>query len=656
MGEPAQYAPGQQLAGTVYRVVRHLATGGMGSVYDVEDVTVGKRYVLKTLHPQLVSRDDLAKRMEAEARALAKLQHPNIVDVVTAGMTTDDRRMPFYVMERLNGQNLRVVIEKKGSLELSHCYRIAIDVLDALEHAHENSIIHRDVKPDNIFLHRNANGTTTTKLLDFGIMRLLDRKLSHTQGKFIGTLRYASPEQIFGGVLGPATDIYSLGLVLYEMLAGRGPFDDVGDAYAIGAAHAQRPPPPLSQFVAVPPGLEHVVMSSIAKDPQQRPRDCFSFASELRRMLREDEAAPKSATAIAVLSQAPPKTTAAIGLAGTEASSPSAAPPTDLGMMPPSAAAQGSAGAMLPPTVRQGASGSGVAATRVSEGTGTGFAATMVSNAGGDTGREIAAAARAGSSPDQQRPAIDRAAVTRASALGGSTQRLAQNGTAIDDGPGPIAPYPDDAVRAALAQRAPLEVPPASGAPYDPSMQELVFPRGHGYGTGTGPGTGPLSGEARTRPPERGLVLPLVAAAAFAVMLVGGTVLYVTKPWVKRATASAATTAAPPSSSQPPQPTAAEPVVAAAPVAPAAAPVAPSASAAPGVAPVPVPVAAASPAPVPAQAPPARQAGVSARPAAAPAVTHAAPATPTAAPPAPAHKPARPAAAGGPRPEDVPFE
>src|SRR4051812_33789101 len=342
----------------------------MGSVYDVEDVSVGKRYVLKTLHPQLVSRQDLAKRMEAEARALAKLQHPNIVDVVTAGVTTDEKRMPFYVMERLNGQNLRVVIEKKGSLELSHCYRIAIDVLDALEHAHENSVIHRDVKPENIFLHRNVNGTTITKLLDFGIMRLLDRKASHTQGKFIGTLRYASPEQIFGGDLGPATDIYSLGAVLYEMLAGRGPFDDVGDAYAIGAAHAQRPPPPITQFVALPSGLERLVMASLAKSPAGRPRDCFSFASELRRMLRDEEAAPKAATRVNVLSSAPPPTRATAALAGTEYSSePASGPPTDIGMMPPSAVpATG-----MPPTIPQpfvapvGATALGMAATLASQ-------------------------------------------------------------------------------------------------------------------------------------------------------------------------------------------------------------------------------------------------------------------------------------------------
>ena len=594
MGDSPQYAPGQQLAGTVYRVVRHLATGGMGSVYDVEDVTVGKRYVLKTLHPQLVSRHDLAKRMEAEARALAKLQHPNIVDVVTAGMTTDDQRMPFYVMERLNGQNLRVVIEKKGSLKLSHCYRIAIDVLDALEHAHENSVIHRDVKPENIFLHRNPNGTNTTKLLDFGIMRLLDRKASHTQGKFIGTLRYASPEQIFGGELGPPTDIYSLGIVLYEMIAGRGPFDDVGDAYAIGAAHAQMAPPSVAKFTAVPPQLERLVMSALAKSPQERPRDCFSFAAELRRMLREEEnAPPPSATAVNVLTSMAPPTQGGLSLAGTEQSPPPSPPPgftppgyappgyappgyappphgsgaahgsppppvrafgaTEIGMIPPSNLDPQQGGNSLPATVRHGAGASGVSAARapgapgapgspsVPGATELGVAATLISQPGGDAGRAAAAAARIGSSPGMK-PLVDRAAETRAGGLPGTTQRFAQNGTAIDDGADRLLPEED--VRAALAQRYPLEVPPASGQrngePSDDGRGELLFPRNHGYPQ---TGTGPLAGEARTRPPERSMILPLIGAAVFGAMLVGGAVLLVTKPW-QRSAASAAPPAA----------------------------------------------------------------------------------------------------------------
>ena len=639
MGDPAQYAPGQQLPGTVYRVVRHLATGGMGSVYDVEDVTVGKRYVLKTLHPQLVSREDLARRMEAEARALAKLQHPNIVDVVTAGMTTDAQPMPFYVMERLNGQNLRVVIEKKGSLELSHCYRVAIDVLDALEHAHENAVIHRDVKPDNIFLHRNANGTTTTKLLDFGIMRLLDRKASHTHGKFIGTLRYASPEQIFGGELGPATDIYSLGLVLYEMIAGRGPFDDLGDAYAIGAAHAQQPPPPLSQFVSVPAPLERLVMSSLAKAPEERPRDCFSFASDLRRMLRDDEAAPKSATAVNVLTSAAPNTVAADPLTSTGTS----APKTEVGMVPPSAVAHGgTAGAgLLPPTVRQGASGSGVAAAHAEGPTAMGVAPTLLSEPGRETPRGVAAA-RPGSNPKH---AVDRAAETRASGGSGFTQRLALNGTAIDDGP--AASHRDDAVRAALAQREPLEFPPANGPSHEALGQDIVFPRGHGIATGGG-GTGPLSGEARTRPPERSLVAPLAAAAVFALLLVGAALVAVTKPWVKRPSVAAAP---PPSVATAPPPSATA-------VLPAAS-FAASSAASPAASSADVATASSKAASPASPGVPASRRGAppiaSVQPAALAAASQQNPA-PGSAPASTVRKPARPAAATTPRPEDVGFE
>src|SRR5579859_5864400 len=222
------YKPGQSVPGTVYEVVRLIGAGGMGTVYDVEDTTIGKRYVLKTLHPQLGSREDLARRMQNEARTLARLNHPNIVEVITAGVTADDLRLPYYVMERLNGQSLRLVLEKRGQLELQHAYHIAIDLLDALDHAHDKGVIHRDVKPDNIFLHRTLAGVTVTKLLDFGIMGLLEqgRSAAETGGRFLGTIRYASPEQLRGGVKTPKMDIYAAGLVLYEMVAGRGPFDD----------------------------------------------------------------------------------------------------------------------------------------------------------------------------------------------------------------------------------------------------------------------------------------------------------------------------------------------------------------------------------------------------------------------------------------------
>jgi serine/threonine-protein kinase len=498
--QPVQYEPGHVLAGTVYRVIRHLATGGMGSVYDVEDTTVEKRYVLKTLHPQLVSREDLARRMRDEAKSLAKLQHPNIVDVITAGITTDAVKMPFYVMERLVGQNLRVVLEKRSALDVTHCYRIAIDVADALEHAHENNIVHRDVKPENIFLHRNANGTTTTKLLDFGIMRLLDRKASHTHGKFVGTLRYASPEQVSGGDIGPATDMYSLGLVLYEMLSGRGPFDDVGDQYAIGAAHVAMAPPPPSRFVQVAPDVERLVMSALAKDPAQRPRDCFAFASELRRILREEEKRPRSDTAVNVLSAPPP-----------QARAPGAKVPTDLetgptipGARPPSGAASGAA---PPPTRKEGAV-SPIAPTLEAAEMPPAHAPNVQVVTPAHGGRKI-----------------DRNAPTRVSGPDGSTQRVPRNDTEVEAEPN------EDALRAAFGEPAPLVVPREGSSPsVDLAFPPMQFPSA----------TGPTAGEASTRPPERGPIMLVVGAAVIAVMLVLGAFVAVKKPWQGAAPSAAA--------------------------------------------------------------------------------------------------------------------
>ncbi len=284
------YQPGNQVPGTVYRVRRLIGAGGMGTVYDVEDTTIGKRYVLKTLHPQLGARDDLARRMQKEARTLARLNHPNIVEVFTAGVTADDLRLPYYVMERLNGQSLRVVLEKKGRLDLGHAYHIAIDLLDALDHAHDKGVVHRDVKPDNIFLHRTSAGITLTKLLDFGIVSVLDGGSHETAGRFLGTLRYAAPEQLRGERASPKSDVYSAALVVFETLAGRGPFDDEGDPIRISGAHLHKTPPPLSQFIPVPPELDALLRAALAKDIESRPRDAFAFAASLRNLKRSHQA------------------------------------------------------------------------------------------------------------------------------------------------------------------------------------------------------------------------------------------------------------------------------------------------------------------------------------------------------------------------------
>jgi serine/threonine protein kinase len=281
------YQPGQLVPGTVYKVHRVLGAGGMGTVYDVEDTTVGRRYVLKTLHGDLADRADLAARLSREARALAKLQHPNIVEVFTSGTTADLLRLPYYVMERLQGQSLRVALERRGHLTLEQSYDIEIDLLDALDHAHEAGIVHRDVKPDNIFLTRGRDGRALAKLLDFGIIKLTGGSTLHTGGRFIGTFRYAPPEQILGKEVTAQSDLYSAALVLYEMIAGRGPFDDFTGEVEIGKAHIDVPPPSITRFAQVPRELEALLASALAKRPEQRPASAYAFATALRELKRQ---------------------------------------------------------------------------------------------------------------------------------------------------------------------------------------------------------------------------------------------------------------------------------------------------------------------------------------------------------------------------------
>ena len=264
----SDYEQNKVIPGTVYQVIRLLGQGGMGTVYEVEDTTVGKRYVLKTLHAQLRDRKEIAARLNKEARILARLSHPNIVEVVTAGMTADSLKLPYFLMQKLNGHTLRAVLTAKGCLPVETAYSIAIDLLDALDHAHALGVIHRDVKPENIFLHRSPNEAHQTKLLDFGVMRMLSSDQAQTGARFVGTLRYAPPEQLRGGRITPQTDLYSAGLVLYEMIAGTGPFDQETTDRGIANAHLEKRAPLLATRARVPPELDALVDVGAGEGPR----------------------------------------------------------------------------------------------------------------------------------------------------------------------------------------------------------------------------------------------------------------------------------------------------------------------------------------------------------------------------------------------------
>lgn len=273
-------APGAVIAGTSYQVVREIGAGGMGIVYEVEHVRLRKRYVAKVIHEQIRGDADAPKRMEREAQVLAEINHPNVVQVHDVGVTPDGTS--YFVMEKLEGMDLRHAM-KEGRLSSARAVGICVDILDALDHVHRRGIVHRDVKPENVFLAQMPTGAVT-KVLDFGVVHIFDgertsqARITKTGG-FVGTLYYAAPEQMQGLSVGPPNDVYACGLVLYELLAGHGPFDnDPG----VGLSRCFKPAPRLPLNERVNAALADAVAASLEQDPAKRPT-----AGVLARRLRQ---------------------------------------------------------------------------------------------------------------------------------------------------------------------------------------------------------------------------------------------------------------------------------------------------------------------------------------------------------------------------------
>jgi serine/threonine protein kinase len=285
-----EYQDGETVPGTPYRVVNLMGAGGMGSVYIVEHIELGRRYVLKSLLRTLSTRNDLIARMRNEWRSLGKLSHPNIVDVINAGETPDG--VPYYVMELLSGETVRDRLARQGKIPCDQAVRIAQATLLGLAAAHAIGVIHRDVKPANVFLTRDGG----VKVLDFGIAQVRRQgspKIT-AQGLAIGTPRYMSPEQASGEKADVRSDVYAVGLLLYEMVAGEGPFDDLSDITQQMLAHLHRPPRPLRQWADLPEGLEEIIVRALAKHPDDRPRSAEYMAAELAPYAGDATALPRS--------------------------------------------------------------------------------------------------------------------------------------------------------------------------------------------------------------------------------------------------------------------------------------------------------------------------------------------------------------------------
>ena len=252
--------------GERFVLVRELGSGGMSSVYLGRDEVLDRPVAVKVLHPDLDD-EETGALFRREGRTAARLSHPNIVQVYDAGEDALEGRVVSYiVMEYVSGGDLRGLIDRRGTLPEPMLARLGADVAEALAHAHERGIVHRDVKPQNVLLDERGN----PKLSDFGIARALDTTQESRAGSYLGTAAYSSPEQLQGHRVTPKSDIYSLGATLYHAATGGPPFAGA----PIEVAHQQvikSPEPPRARGASMGAGLESLVLDCLAKDPAGRP-------------------------------------------------------------------------------------------------------------------------------------------------------------------------------------------------------------------------------------------------------------------------------------------------------------------------------------------------------------------------------------------------
>jgi eukaryotic-like serine/threonine-protein kinase len=237
---------------------------------------------VKVLRSVFADTPDAILRLEQEAVALAALDHPGIPPVLDEGMTAAGR--PYFVMPRLSGETLRERLTREGRLPAGEACAILVEVLAALDAAHRAGIVHRDVKPGNVFLQRSAGGPRRPALvLDFGLAKLLAcRDRVTTDPYVVGSPRYLAPEQILGGLVDARTDVYAAGLVLFEAVAGRSPFDADEPLDAM-QAHVTQEPLRLRSLVSVPAELDHAVARALAKEPDRRWPSARAFAAVVDR-------------------------------------------------------------------------------------------------------------------------------------------------------------------------------------------------------------------------------------------------------------------------------------------------------------------------------------------------------------------------------------
>ena len=279
---------GRDLLDGQFQILQKIGSGGMGAVYKAAQPAMNRMVAVKILHPKLTNRKDLVSRFRREARAMSHLTHPNTVKVFLYG-DLDDGSL-YIVMEYLDGKNLNQVVRKEGPMAIERAIPVLIQVCGALQEAHLQGIIHRDLKPENIFLSTNGGLKDYPKVLDFGLAKVTERELRPgsimltQEGMVFGTPEFMSPEQAQGKPLDARSDIYSLAVILYEVLTGKLPFDARTPMEYI-QMHVTRPPIPIDERVPgrrFPDGFDLVMKKALEKRPEDRYGSAADFAQALK--------------------------------------------------------------------------------------------------------------------------------------------------------------------------------------------------------------------------------------------------------------------------------------------------------------------------------------------------------------------------------------
>jgi len=281
-----------------YRILERIAAGGMGVVYRGERVELGRPVAIKFLHGWVAADPSSLKRFKIEAQAMSQLSHPCCVSIIDFGV---EGTSPFLVMDFVTGQTLGSLLHQGGALPVKRALSILRQVLAGLAHAHAHGIVHRDIKPENILLTEVIGLGDQVRILDFGLARLRDSVTGLTLGMPIGTPSYMAPEQIRGEEVDARTDLYSAGVLLFELLTGHKPFVSERAA-AVMLKHQESPPPTLGSLrpeAGFSPRLEAAVSKALAKNPEERFASATDFAAAL-------EALPEVATPPAPLPALPP--------------------------------------------------------------------------------------------------------------------------------------------------------------------------------------------------------------------------------------------------------------------------------------------------------------------------------------------------------------